>query len=431
MIESDRRVPEERPAPLRLTALLATTSAVTGANVYLGQPLLGDAARSLHVPVGTLGALPTATQIGFAAGIALLVPAGDGVDRRRLVLGLCTASALVLAACAMAPTAFWLIAGGLLLGILSPVPQLVAPVAVALAGGHRIGRTLGVVQGGLLVGVLASRTYAGALASVAGWRAVFWCSCAATALLVLVLRRFLPSVPPAAPVAYRTALMSVPKVFAADPRIRRVTLSGALVGISFGAFWTPLTLLLEEGYHYGPATVGLFGLVAAASALVSPLAGRLADRLGWRLAQTVMIGAVLVGWALLLPGETGLGWLIAGVVVLDIGTWSNQVGCQRVLFALRPAMQSRLNACYSTLRFLGIATGSLAGTLAWRYDGWSAVSCVGATACAAALLVAALPHRAPPIAGTPQCPGRSDDLVAEPSGTHAVALYLSPATSRR
>nr|WP_241002915.1 MFS transporter [Streptomyces sp. CB01881] len=367
---------------------------MTGANVYLCQPLLGDAARSLHVSVGALGVLPTATQAGFAVGIALLVPAGDGVDRRRLILGLCTASSLVLAACAVAPTVFWLVACGLVLGILSPVPQLVAPLAVALAGGHRIGRTLGIVQGGLLVGVLASRAYAGVLASVAGWRAVFWCSCLATALLVLVLRRSLLAVPPAEPVEYRTALLSVPKVFAADPRVRRVTLSGALVGISFGAFWTPLTLLLEERYHYGPATVGLFGLVAAASALVSPLAGRLADRLGPRRAQTVMIGTVLAGWALLLPGGSGLGWLIAGVTVLDIGTWSNQVGCQRVLFALRPTMQSRLNACYFTLRFLGIATGSLAGTLAWRYDGWRAVACVGAAACAAALLVAALPHRA-------------------------------------
>ncbi|MFD7903833.1 MFS transporter [Kitasatospora sp. NPDC059747] len=390
MIESDNRQHRgKRPAQRRLTALLATTSAVTGANVYLCQPLLGDAAGSLHVSAGALGALPTVTQAGFAAGIALIVPAGDGVDRRRLILGLCAASSLVLAACAVAPTAFSLVACGLVLGVLSPVPQLVAPVAVALAGADRIGRTLGVVQGGLLVGVLASRAYSGVLASAAGWRAVFWCSCGATALLSLALRRALPALPPAGPVAYRSALSSVPKVFAADPLIRRVTLSGALVGISFGAFWTPLTFLLEERYHYGSAAVGLFGLVAAASALVSPLAGRLADRLGPRRAQTVVIGTVLAGWAVLLPGGTNLGRLIAGVTLLDIGTWSNQVGCQRILFALRPAMRSRLNACYFTLRFLGIAVGSFAGTLAWRYGGWGAVAAVGATACASALLLTA------------------------------------------
>ncbi|GAA2748835.1 MFS transporter [Kitasatospora cinereorecta] len=379
----------------RLTALLAVASAVTAANVYLSQPLLAEAAASLRVPVGTLGALPTATQVGFAAGVALLVPAGDAVDRRRLITVLTAASAGALAACALAPTASLLLVAGLLLGVVSPVPQLVAPLAVALAGGERIGRTVGTVQAGLLVGVLASRTYAGALASVAGWRAVFWCSCAATVLLASALRRHLPAAPPAAPLRYRTALASVPGVFAADPRVRRIVVAGALVGVSFGAFWTPLTFLLVQHYRFGSATVGLFGLVAAAGAVVSPLAGRLTDRLGGRAGQTVMIGAVAAGWAVLLPGGTGLGWLIAGTVLLDVGTWSNQVGCQQALFALRPAMRSRLNACYFTLRFLGIAAGSFVGTLAWQAAGWSGVAGTGAAACGAALLVTHLPDRDP------------------------------------
>ncbi|MGF1432480.1 MFS transporter, partial [Kitasatospora sp. LaBMicrA B282] len=195
-----QRTPDGLSRPL--TALLAVTSAVTAANVYLGQPLLGAAAAALHVPVGELGALPTATQIGYAAGITLLVPAGDCRDRRRLVLGLCAAATLALAGCALAPTLVWLVVASLLLGLLSPVPQLIAPLAVALAGQRRIGRTVGAVQAGLLVGVLAARAYSGALAAVAGWRAVFWCSCAVTALLTLVLWRRLPAAPPvAAPVS--------------------------------------------------------------------------------------------------------------------------------------------------------------------------------------------------------------------------------------
>ncbi|MFJ8431049.1 MFS transporter [Kitasatospora sp. NPDC094019] len=412
MIESDREalaapdipdarrtrgVPRPGLPPRRVTALLAATSALTAANVYLGQPLLGSAAAELRVPPESLGAVPTATQIGYATGIALLVPLGDSRDRRRLILGLCAASAVALAASALAPTAGLLVVAALALGLLSPVPQLVAPLAVALAGGRDPGRTVGTVQAGLLIGVLASRTYSGALAEAAGWRAVYGCSCVLTVLLTLVLRRALPTgpltAPPARALPYRELLASVPRLFATSPQVRRVTLSGGLVGVSFGAFWTALTFLLEQRYHYGSTVVGLFGLVAVAGALASTAAGRVADRFGRRRVVLASVAVTAAAWALLLPGGSGILWLTAGVVVLDVGTWGNQVVCQGVLFTLDPALHSRLNTCWFTLRFLGIALGSLAGSIAWAQGGWPAVVAVGAAASVVALLVAGVPER--------------------------------------
>ncbi|WP_246214185.1 MFS transporter [Kitasatospora viridis] len=391
MIDSAPALPRSGPAaaaPDRPpTLLLAAASAVTAANVYLSQPLLGAAAHSLHTAPAELGAVPTATQLGYAAGIALLVPAGDCADRRRLICALGAASALALAACALAPGTGWLVAAGFLLGLVSPVPQLVAPLAVALAGGQRAGRTVGLVQTGLLVGVLGARAYSGALAAAAGWRTVFWCSCGLTVLLTLVLRRALPALPPTGGIRYRAALASLPRLFADQPLVRRVTLSGALVGVSFGAFWTALTFLLDQHYRFGSTVVGLFGLVAAASALLSPAAGRLADALGARRGPAVLVAAVLAGWALLLAGGTSLGWLTAGVVLLDVATWSNQVACQGALFTLDPGAHSRLNTCYFTLRFAGIAVGSTLGSIAWATGGWPAVTAVGATATAGALLL--------------------------------------------
>ncbi|WP_406309346.1 MFS transporter [Streptomyces sp. NBC_00623] len=377
----------------KLTVLLATTSAVTAANVYLNQPLLGAVAASFGVAPDALGAVPTATQLGYAAGILLLVPAGDSRDRRRLILGLGTASALALAACAVSTGVCALIVSSFAVGLLSPVPQLVTPLAVALAGNAGRGRIVGTVQGGLLIGVLASRAYAGALGELVGWRPVYGCSAALTLLLMLVLRRTLPYVPAAGDIGYRATLSSLPRLFAAHPLVRRITLSGALVGIAFGAFWTALTFLLEGHYRLGPTVIGLFGLVAAASALASPYAGRLADRLGHRGALAALIGLVAVGWFVLLPGGTGLGWLIAGVVVLDVGVWGSQAACQTALFTLDPALHNRLNTLYFTFRFLGIAVGSLVGTVAWAGGGWSAVAGTGVAATAAGLIVAVLPAR--------------------------------------
>ncbi|MFI7243431.1 MFS transporter [Streptomyces qinglanensis] len=387
--------------------LLAVTSAVTAANVYLSQPLLEGIARSLGGGAALLGAVPTATQLGYAAGILLLVPAGDSHDRRRLILTLGTLSSLALAACTLAPTAEFLLAAGFALGLCSPVPQLVTPLAVALAEGRRgaVGQVVGGVQAGLLVGVLASRAYSGVLAEAVGWRGVHLCSCALTLALVALLRSALPpaphvpTVPPAphvpspasSPVAgYRAAPASLPRL-AAHPMVFRIVLSGALVGVAFGAFWTSLTFLLGGHYHYGPARIGLFGLVAAASAAASPWAGRAADRVGRRGASAALLALVLAGWLVLLPGGGSPWWLIPGVVLLDIGVWGSQAASQTVLFTLDRGLHSRLNTVWFTARFLGIALGSRAGSLAWAASAWPAVVAVGLSFSALGLLVAVLP----------------------------------------
>ncbi|MFI6873929.1 MFS transporter [Streptomyces sp. NPDC050400] len=374
------------------TLLLAVTCAVTAANVYLCQPLLGPVAASLGTRPDALGAVPTATQLGYAAGILLIVPAGDSHDRRRLILGLGTACAVALAACAAAPTAGWLTAASLAVGVCSPVPQLVTPLAVALSTGDG-GRTVGVVQGGLLVGVLASRAYAGSLADLAGWRCVYAGSALLTLLLVAVLARTLPTAPSAARGSYRTALASLPRL-ARHPLVARTVLSGALVGIAFGAFWTALTFLLTDTYGMGATAVGLFGLVAAVSALASPYAGRAVRRIGRRGATAALAALVVLGWLVMLPGGRSLTALVVGVVVLDVGVWGGQVVCQTVLFTLDPAVHSRLNTLYFTLRFAGIALGSAIGAAVWGAGGWTAVAVTGAGAAAAGLVVGVLPGRA-------------------------------------
>ncbi|MGD6757054.1 MFS transporter [Streptomyces sp. BH105] len=384
--------PSRTQAP---TVLLAVTCAVTAANVYLCQPILGPVADSLGTSPDALGAVPTATQLGYALGILLVVPAGDSHDRRRIILALGAASCLALAACALAPTAAFLAVASFVVGLCSPVPQLITPLAVALAeggdGGPGRGRTVGAVQGGLLVGVLASRAYAGALAEFAGWRTVYVVSCLLTLALMGVLARRLPKVRVRATGSYKAVLRSLPGL-ARQPLVARVVVSGALVGIAFGAFWTTLTFLVTDTYGLGSTAAGMFGLVAAVSALASPYAGRSAERLGRRGAVALLTGLVLVGWLVLLPAGGGsLVALVVGVIVLDVGVWGGQAVCQTVLFTLDPAVHSRLNTVYFTLRFLGIGLGSLVGTVAWGAGGWPGVVVTGTVAVAAGLVVGVLP----------------------------------------
>lgn len=182
------------------------------------------------------------------------------------------------------------------------------------------------------------------------------------------------------------AWASIPRVVAADRAVLGICVSGLLIGISFGAFWTTLTFLLADGYGLGATVAGAFGLVAAASALTSPYAGRLADRRGGGLAQIVVLTVALAGWLTLGFGMHGLLWIVLGTVLLDVGVWSNQVVNQTALFSRPQTSHNRLNTAYFTLRFGGISVGSLIGSMLWVSHGWGAV-----TALAIAVLVVASP----------------------------------------
>jgi predicted MFS family arabinose efflux permease len=284
----------------------------------------------------------------------------------------------------------WLAAAGFLIGLFTPIPQVVLPLGVALNGGGRSGRVVAILQGGLLVGLLASRAYAGAIGQTLGWRGVFWCSVGLMVIVGLVLFRVLPGAPAQLAIGYPALLRTLPRLLLGHRSVLRVCAAGVLVGAAFGTFWNTLPFLLLHDFGLGPAIAGLFGLVAAASALTSPLAGRLTDRFGPRTGQLALVSVAVLGWAALAFGPLWIGWLVLGTVLLDIGVWGNQVVNQSVLFGLDPAHHNRLNTLYFCTRYLGIAVGLALGSQLWVVGGWPAVAALGLGLAVVALPAAVL-----------------------------------------
>ena len=79
------------------------------ANNYYAQPLLHTIGASFGVPGATAGLLVTAGQVGYAVGLALLVPLGDLLERRRLITRMLviTSLAQTLAAAAARRSPCW------------------------------------------------------------------------------------------------------------------------------------------------------------------------------------------------------------------------------------------------------------------------------------------------------------------------------------
>ena len=362
-----------------MVVLLAVACGASVANMYYAQPLLHTIGADLHTGSGTAGLIVTLSQIGYAAGLGLLVPVGDIAPRRRLVPAVLVLTAVALALSAAATGIAMLIVLAFFVGIGSVGAQMLIPLAASLAGEEARGRVVGTVMSGLLIGILLARTVSGVVAGASSWRVVYGVAAGGSLVFAAVLARELPVERARQHLPYPKLLASTIEVFRNDRVLRRRSLYGALGMAGFSIFWTTLAFLLAgPPFRYGETVIGLFGLAGAAGALCATFAGRFADR-GWApWATRTFAGVTLLSWLPIWAGRHNVGFLILGVVLLDIGTQGTQVTNQSVMYSAGGHDRSRANAAYMVCYFAGGAAGSAAAAALYSLDGWSAVSGLGA-----------------------------------------------------
>jgi predicted MFS family arabinose efflux permease len=371
--------PEATALSRALVALIAVATGAVVANLYYAQPVLHQVARSFHSGPGPTSSIITATQIGYAAGLLLVVPLGDLHPRRGLVTRLFCVSAVALVACALAPNLWIFGAASVAVGAASVAGQVMIPFAADLAPEERRGRVVARIMTGLLMGILLARTVSGLVAQLAGWRAIYWLSAALMVCFALVLWRALPTEAARPQRSYPSLVTSTLRLVTSEPVLRRRAWHGACGFAAFSVLWTTIAFLLSGSpYRYSNAVIGLFGLVGAGGIVAANLAGKLADS-ARHTATTIAAGILLTGsFALLWAGRSSLAALIVGIVVLDMGTQGMQITNQAVIYALRPDARSRINSAYMVCYFLGGAVGSVSAGALYGTHGWAGVCLLGA-----------------------------------------------------
>ncbi|VWD09767.1 MFS transporter [Burkholderia contaminans] len=361
-----------------LLLLLATIAGVSVANIYYNQPLLDSFRSAFPDGASWIGAVPTATQLGYAAGMFLLAPLGDRFDRRGLILMQIAGLSIALIVAATAPSLAVLTVASLAIGVLATIAQQAVPFAAEIAPPAERGHAVGTVMSGLLLGILLARTAAGFVAEYFGWRAVFAASVAALVALAAVIVLRLPRSSPTSTLSYGKLLGSMWHLAVELRGLREASLTGAALFAAFSAFWPVLTLLLAGApFHLGPQAAGLFGIVGAAGALAAPYAGRFADKRGPRAIISLAIALLALSFVIFALSGSSLVGLVIGVIVLDVGVQAAQISNQSRIYALKPEARSRVNTVYMVCYFIGGALGSSAGVAAWHAFGWIGMCTTG------------------------------------------------------
>ncbi|MEN5379491.1 MFS transporter [Sphingobacterium kitahiroshimense] len=340
------------------------------ANVYYSQPILRNIAESLGKSENAVGKIAVLAQLGYGLGMFFLLPLGDKLNRKKLILSICLTLIVMLLILANTTNFTLLLVLSFIIGVCSTPAQIILPMSAALGKENR-GKNVGIVFSGILCGILGSRLLSGALTDLWGWQSVFFCSAILVSISSLLLFFLLPEMPAKFKGSYFGLLKSTISLIGQYKILRQASLLGSFTFGVFCSFWTTLTFhLSEEPFHYPASTIGLFGLIAIGGALVAPYFGKMADKgqvfKNLYLTVGMLFLSILVMW--FFPHSIWV--LIIAIFFLDIGVQATQITNFTRIYSLDEQAHSRLNTVYMTTYFIGAGTGTFFGLLSWSLGGW-------------------------------------------------------------
>ena len=372
-----------------LAWLFAIASGLSVANVYYAQPLLDALARDFGISHAAVGGVITATQLGCALALLFLVPLGDRVDRRRLMAMQMLALTFALVAVGMAQSTLALLAGMLAVGLLgTAMTQGLIAYAASAAAPHEQGRVVGTAQGGVFIGLLLARVFAGGVSDLAGWRGVYFCAALLMLGIAIPLWRRLPILPPASrTLSYPLLLASMLTLLRQEKVLQVRGMLALLMFAAFNIFWSALVLPLSAPpYNFSHTLIGAFGLAGVVGALAAARAGQWADKGYARRTSGLALLVLLLAWWPLSLMEVSLWALVMGIVLLDLGGQALHVTNQSLIFRTRPDAHSRLVGLYMMFYAVGSGLGAISTTVTYARFGWQGVCLLGASVSLLALV---------------------------------------------
>lgn len=363
-----------------LAFLFAVACGLAVANIYYAQPLLDALALEFGITHSLIGVVITVTQICYALGLFLLVPLGDLIQRRRLIMIHMALSVIALVIVGFAPTIYILFAGLAVVGLLAVVTQTLVAYASSLADPTERGQIVGIVTSGVVIGILFARSLAGFLTDLAGWRSVYLVSAFLMTLITGVLFKILPEDQQVkSSLSYTQLLRSMLHLYIQQPILRIRGILAMLIFIVFSILWTSMVLPLSEPpFSLSHTAIGAFGLAGIAGTLGAVRAGKLADQGKAQWTTGIALVLLLLSWLPLSYIGLSLYWLIIGIVLLDLAVQAVHVTNQSMIFTILPEARGRLTASYMIFYSIGSAIGSMSSTMMYSYAGWRGVCYLGA-----------------------------------------------------
>ncbi|KAI1743114.1 major facilitator superfamily domain-containing protein [Xylaria scruposa] len=380
-----------------LAVLFGVAGAFSVANLYYTNPILNVLADEFGVSNERAALIPSVTQAGYAGGLLFVIPLGDILRRRFLVLGLIFLAAVVWLGCTLTTSFSSFLALSFLVGLFTVTPQLMFPLTVQYAPPRHKATMTSLVMSGVVLGILIARLLSGIVTQYVSWRVVYWLSLGLQALIFALLFFSLRDYPVARPgTTYPAILLRIVRLPFEKPALAQSSLVAFMVMGTFTSFWTTLTFQLAEVFRLAPLDVGLFALAGISPVFLNTVVSRLlTSRMHTH--GTVLIGisttlaAVLVGTFV---GTFSLAGPIIWALLGDLGVNTTIVANRMAIARVDPTAHNAVNSVYMIFTFAGQLFGTAVGNALYAGGGWTWSGGLNIAQLGAALvvLVARGPH---------------------------------------
>ena len=370
-----------------LIALLIGSAFVIAGGIHYQTPMLATIANEFQASPATVGWIPTLSFGGMLVGIALLVPLGDRISKRWLIIGMIAVLGMAQALMAVAPSIAVLAAASLVTGICASVGLVFISIVVEIAPPQHRGRTVGTQLMAMFTGILFARIAGGLIATHFGWRWSYVFSSGLHFTLVCALLAWLPHTRPTTQMGYGDLLGSILTLFRKHGNVRRAVAIQFLLGICYGGFWAVVASMMATLHHVGPTAAGLLGIPGAAGILVARPAGRWMDRSGAAPVVTTGVCVMICAWLAFGVSAASIAFVVAGAVMLDCGLRTAMVANQTLVNSAVKDSRGRANTIFGMHVWCGNAVGAFLASTAFALYGWLAVCAIAMTASIIALLI--------------------------------------------
>ncbi|KAI0449677.1 major facilitator superfamily domain-containing protein [Xylaria acuta] len=380
-----------------LAAIFGVAGAFSVANLYYTNPILNILADEFGVSNERAALIPSVTQAGYAGGLLFIIPLGDILRRRYLVLGLVFLAAVAWLGCTLTTSFSSFLALSFLVGLLTVTPQLMFPLTVQYAPPRHKATMTSLVMSGVVLGILIARLLSGIVTQYVAWRTVYWLSLGLQALIFALLFLCLRDYPIARPgTTYPAILYRIVQLPFRKPALAQSSLIAFMVMGTFTSFWTTLTFQLADVFRLAPLQVGLFALAGISPVLLNTAVSRLVTaRMHTHAAVTIGIlgtlAAVLVGTFV---GTFSLAGPIVWALLGDLGVNTTIVANRMAIAHVDPTAHNAVNSVYMIFTFAGQLFGTAVGNALYARGGWtwSGALNIAQLGAALAVLVVRGPH---------------------------------------
>ena len=357
--------------------LMSVSAGLVVANLYYNQPLLGEIAKDFGVSESAVSNVALTTQLGYAFGLLFVIPLGDMVSNKKILQFDFLVMIISLLAAAISNSLVLLIISSFFIGFTSAIPQLFVPMAAQLSDKEGQGRAIGIVMSGLLVGILGSRVISGFVGEQFGWRVMYYAAAAMMVALFGLLKFKLPNLNPSFDGSYGSLMKSLWFYLKSESTLRLAALRGVLAFAGLSAFWTTLVFLMEDSFGYGSGVTGAFGLLGIVGALAAVVVGKMNNKISSY--KIILFGSLLLilSWVIFLVSANSILGLVIGVILIDMGLQALHITNQNIIFSNNPEARNRVNTIYMVGFFIGGASGTTLGAIAWEQFKWTGVAVLG------------------------------------------------------